>query len=274
MLELRVRKWARCHGNAALILFLSCWTSAYASDFSRLCQSSMQRAESLFAECRQNARPFARNFYPSASRAPTPEEHRVWFNTTDPTEHFGLGCVLGPKQEIRFFGIYFFLDADKFRKANDASLTFVDFDGNVGLRAADGVHFTLLSVHRLTPPNATPTNRDGNCQAASLQRSNVSVSKVGDWYRIHRIDAGPPLTATYCLDREIRFEPRQCASQEVRSFVNNTESPIIYGEISLLVSEEGRLFVGRNIVRGLCERGTRPLLEYYQIVTEACSSVR
>lgn len=200
-----------------------------------------------------------------------PEEHRAWFKTTNATAHFGFGCVLDPKEQVRFFGIYYFLDTDQFRQANDAPLTFVDFNGNAGLRAADGTTFTLLAVHRLTPPNAARVNRDGNCQIGNLREGNITVSKSGDWYHIHRIDAGPPMTVTHCLDREVRFERDQCFTHEVRSFVNETTSPIIYGQTGLLISEAGRLFVGRNIVRGICERQTRPLLEYYYIVKEACS---
>jgi hypothetical protein len=117
---------------AIIVSLFSCGVG-HASEFMRLCQSSMARADELFAECRQKARPFKRDFYPGGRGAPVPEEHYVWFDPTESTPHFGFGCVLGPKDQVRFFGIYYFLRADQFRQANAATFTFVDFDGNAGL---------------------------------------------------------------------------------------------------------------------------------------------
>jgi len=256
-------------GIAIALSIFSC-TSAHASEFGRLCQSAIERKDKLFAECQQNARPFKRDFYPGGRGLPVPEQHYVWFDTTESTPHFGFGCVLGPKDQVRFFGIYYFLKADQFRQANAAMFTFVDFDGNGGLRADDGSRFTLLAVHRLTPPGRKPGALDRNCQIGRLEDPDTSVHKVGDWYQIHRIDPGPPMTLTHCLDQEIRFKAGQCFSHQVRSFVNETRSPIIYGRASIVVSEEGRLFLSSIMVERVCDKQMRPLLEYVQIARDVC----
>jgi hypothetical protein len=208
---------------------------------------------------------------PGGSREAVPEQHRVWFSVADSTPHFGFGCVFGPKGEVRFFGIHYFLAQAQFREANGTPITFVDFNGNAGLRASDGKTFTLLAAHRLTPPGHEPSIRDDNCEIGRfLDGSNVTVNKAGDWYRVHKVEPGPPLAITYCLQREVSFRDDQCFSQEVKSFVNEVASRIIYGRTSIVISEEGRMFVGKEIVRNICERQTRPLLEYFNIVKEAC----
>jgi hypothetical protein len=244
--------------------------AASASEFMELCEAARAKADILLAECKSDARPFKRNFYPGGRGEAVPEEHRAWFLVAYSTPHFGFGCVLGPKEEVRFLGLYYFLKAENFQQANSAPFVFVDFNGNAGLRTGDGKMFVLLAAHRLTPPGREPSIRDGNCEIGRLEDSKITINKPRDWYQIHKVDVGPPLTVTYCLDRKIRFESDQCFTQEVRSFVNETASRIIYGKTSIVISEEGRMFVGKEIVHGICERQTRPLLEYFYIVKEAC----
>jgi hypothetical protein len=48
--------------------------AAQSSEFLRLCHASMAKAEAFLAECRTNARPFKRDFYPGGRGDPVPEE--------------------------------------------------------------------------------------------------------------------------------------------------------------------------------------------------------
>src|SRR6266568_7098653 len=133
-----------------LICMLVAWCGVVqASDFLRVCQSSMPKAESFLADCRQNARPFKRYFYPGGRGAPVPEEHAAWFDLPDGDSHFAMGCVLGPKGRIDFVGLYFAFKPPNFRIANSTPFTFIDFQGNVGLRPSQGAPFTLLAVRQL-----------------------------------------------------------------------------------------------------------------------------
>jgi hypothetical protein len=258
----------------AILLFSYC-TVARASEFVGLCRSSMERTPALLAECREHSRAFTRSFSPSGRGAPVAEEHHVWFETTRASSHFGFGCVLGPKGEVRFFGLYYFLNKDQFQQANVAPLAFVDFSGNVGLRDADGSRFTLLAVHRVTEPAREPSWRDGNCEIGYLE-SNLTIQKKSksNSYESFRVEPGPPMILTYCLDQEIRPKSSQCSKQEVVSFVNQTTSRIVYHLGAIAISEEGRMFAANKLVQNVCRKGASPLLEYVSIVREACELQR
>lgn len=253
----------------ALLIFFCC-SIAHASEFVRLCHSSMEQAPALLVECRQNARPFARDFFPGGRGAPVPENHRAWFSVDSAAPHFGFGCVLGAKEEIRFFGIYYFLNGDNFREANSASFVFVDFNGNVGLQSSGGKMFTLLAVHRLTPPGRKGVLRDRNCELGTFDASsNVTAVKFGDWFSIFKVGFDKPTTIVRCRDREIRYVKSQCTSRKYRSFVNDTTSRVVDGD-TIIVTEEGRLFVIDEAFRNFCELGGRPAIERMNFVKELC----
>src|SRR5262245_41810186 len=103
-----------------LLLLFSC-SAAQASEFMRLCEAAKAKADAFLAECKHNARQFKRDFYPSGAGTPVREEHAAWFDTSDYGEHFGLGCVLGPRQQVRFLGLYYFVKPANFADSNSAS---------------------------------------------------------------------------------------------------------------------------------------------------------
>src|SRR5262245_30644823 len=114
----------------AVVVFFLAWlglsTYAGASEFLRLCQASMAGADALALECKTKARPFKREFLPGGRGPGVMEEYFAWFDTTSVTSHFGFGCVLGPSDRVRFFGIYFALEPQNFRLANSAAFGFID----------------------------------------------------------------------------------------------------------------------------------------------------
>jgi len=257
----------------AIQFFLLC-SIADASEFMRLCKSAMERAPLLLDECRQNARLFTGSFSLGGTGLAVPEEHRAWFEIADSASHFGFGCVLGQRDEVRFFGIYYFLKADNFRQANHESLAFIDFNGNVGMRAGDGNMFTVLAVHRITPPGRKSDLRDRNCELGHFDAgSNVTAAKLGDWFSIFKVESDEPVTITRCHDREIRYAKDQCVSQKYRSFINNTTSRVVAGD-TIIVTEEGRLFVSEQAFRNVCELGGRPVVERMNFVKELCEIPR
>ena len=106
------------------ILFC-CWaaglamsTSVHASEFFRVCDSSMAKAAQFAVDCKKNARSLRREFFPGGHGEPVPELHAAWFDAPDHESHFGFGCTLGSQGEIRFLGLYYAFKPANFRQAN------------------------------------------------------------------------------------------------------------------------------------------------------------
>lgn len=238
------------------------------NEFLRMCNASMAKAEAFVAECKSKARPFSRNFYPGGHGVPVKEFHSAWFEAADQDAHFGFGCVLGPKQEVRFLGMYFAVNPASFRAANKASFAFIDFDGNVGLEPAN----ILLAIHRLTPPGEKPGSRDKNCEIGQFDSAtNQTATAAGNgFFRIERIEDTDPLKLVRCLDRKIEIRETGCNNSEIKSFLNDTKSPIIYSEPLTWITVEGRLFIEAKIFNKICLEGQRPAMERLNFIREVC----
>jgi hypothetical protein len=134
-----------------------------ASEFMEYCREKFGKAEAFFAECRQQARPFIREFLPGGRGPAVKEEHRVWLAPSEARGHLGLGCVLDEHDDARFFGIYFSLDPQSHLLVADSNLAFVDFDGNVGFQTKEGKRFVLLAMHGFGSPQGRVRTKTGNC---------------------------------------------------------------------------------------------------------------
>jgi hypothetical protein len=261
-------------GTLIWILAFSAASAEPVSEFVRLCQASLTRSEAFVSQCNQSARPFRRTFLPSGRNKGTPEEHAVFFDTSDGESHFGLGCVLGPKKEMHFLGLYFALNSVSLKLANSLPITFVDFQGNVGLRSPDGATIVLLAVHQLTPPGRDRNSRHQNCDIGKFDAaSNETIVPSGVGYKMFRVAEERPVTITSCVDHEVRFEESHCLTQRFRSFLNETESRIVYDAHVIKITEQSRLFVEIDILAKICASDARSLLEYVNFIKEACSRV-
>jgi hypothetical protein len=258
---------------AAWLAFSSC---AQATEFLRLCQASLAKAEAFLAECRANARPFKRDFFPGGHGPPVPEEHSAWFDTANGDSHFGLGCALGPKDEIRFIGMYFALKPSNFRVANAARFTFIDFSGNVGMRSTEGERFTLLAVHKFTPPGHERGAWDRNCEIGHFDPlSNQTVERRGAWFTLYMVTADDLPTITKCVVRDLsHYEKKDCFTLKYRSLLNNTQSAIIYDASAIKITEEARLFVTNELFEKLCGSDAFAALEYINFIKELCAASR
>jgi hypothetical protein len=230
----------------------------------------MAKAEAFAAECKKNARPLKRNFYPGGSAQPVVEEHAAWFDLSDSGPHFGFGCTL-LRNEVRYVGLYFFLDSANFRLANSAPFTFIDFQGNVGLRSPQGQAFTLLAVRKFTTPGRERTILDRNCEIGEFDPLlNQTIEHIGSGLSIHQISDDDPATITRCSDREIRYVESNCFRQRFRSFLNQTKSAIIHADTSIKVTEEARLYISSEIFDKTCGSTFRSALEFLIFVKELC----
>jgi hypothetical protein len=258
-------------GCFILLSAISTATAEPLSEFIRICQASLAKSEAFVSECTQNARPFRRTFFPIGGNEGVPEEHAAWFDASTGGAHFGLGCVLGPKKEVRFLGIYFFLKQENFRRANSLSMTFIDFQGNVGVQSVEGTPIVLLAVHRLTAPGQAKNFRDRNCDVGHFdEAANKTVLRYGHGYKLHRAAEGNPSRIVTCHDREQRFEPSHCLAKDFRAFLDNTASPIIYDEHSIKITERGRFFLEAGLYQHLCESNVRSPLEFVNFIKETC----
>jgi hypothetical protein len=268
---------ARKTASLCLILCLTALSARaqQASKFLRLCHSSMAKAEALFAECKQKARPFTRIWLPGGHGPGEPEHHAAWFDTANAGSHFGFGCVLGPKDQVRFFGLYFFLKQTNFSAANTAPFNFIDFQGNTGLRSAEGTSFTLLAAHRLTPPVRARNVRDSNCEIGDFDATaNTTIKKTGPIFGIHKVDFSDPPLISFCSNREAKYDPNQCVRTRLRhrSFLNETISPVIYNDLpQIIITEQARLFVEEGIFNKICGSEFRSALEPVNFIKEVCS---
>jgi hypothetical protein len=261
-----------------IVLRFFIWTALLSSstvqagEFLRLCEESKAKAAAFLGDCRKDARPFRRNFLPGGRGEPVPENHLAWFDTASAGSHFGYGCVLGPRDEVRFLGLYFFLDRTKFLLANSLEIAFVDLNGNVGLRLPGGALFTALAVHRLSIPGRESMLVDRNCEIGRFDRaSNETVERSGHGFRLHRVGDGAPANITTCIDTEIRYREGNCSTRTYRSFLTEEISPMIYAsDLSLKITEAGRLYVDESILRRFCAEGARPALEFLNFVKELC----
>ena len=260
----------RCLILGAALFFSA---SVQASEFLRLCEASKAKAEAFLAECRSSARPFKRAFFPGGRGAPVEESHRAWFDTPNAAGHFGYGCVLGPNGEPRFLGLYFFLERSSFLLAYSADLAFIDLEGNVGLRRPGAPASVLLATHKLSAPGYDVA--EGNCEIGRFDRaSNETVERSGGGFRLHRVSGDVPASIVTCLDSEIRYRKGSCSTQTYSSFLADDVSPIIYGHLSIKITEAGRLYVDERILHRFCVEQVQPLLEFLNFVKELCGRVR
>jgi hypothetical protein len=254
-----------------LLLLISC-SAAQASKFMRLCEATKAKAAAFLSECKQNARPLKRDFYPGTTNTPVREEHAAWFDTTDYGEHFGLGCVLGPNQQVRFLGLYYFVKPANFANSNLTRLRFIDFTGNVGLRSSDGRSITLLAAHKFTPPGQRGNFTERNCDIGKYNETlDQTVYQNGEWLEFYRIKTDQGVAAiTHCLDREIRFLKTQCTTRKYEKFFASIKSPIISGRSSIILSEDGSIAIETGIFAKVCTQGFRSAIEYVNVISELC----
>lgn len=263
----------RSIGCCVFSLVLIGVAQAELSEFLKLCQIAKTQAASLLQECRVHARPFERNFYPGNSTVPVPEYHAAWFDTAKFGEHFGYGCVLGPNDQIRFLGLYYFLDAKKAKAANAAEFSFIDFNGNVGLRLSDKTSITLLAIHRLSQPGTDNPVQPANCDMGRFDPSlNQTITNGGNgYYRIMRLIDSEPATIFNCVLPDDRFDSTKCVSGQFMSYVNRSTSPIISRyNVAFSVTERGRLFVAVGFVKSVCGERVRLASEYLNFIAELC----
>jgi len=246
------------------------------SEFGRVCRVSMESAEAFLSACKENARPFKRNFYPGGQNPPVLEQHAAWFDVAHGGSHFGFGCVIGPRDQVRYLGLYFFINESNFSKANSAQITFVDFNGNVGLRTPEGANFTLLAIRRFTLPGHQATIRDRTCELGSFDpESNETIEKPRNgFYNIIKVSETNPATITHCVDREIRYEKSRCSTREFASFLDSTKSAITYNETLIKITERARLYVATELLSKACIGNFRPMLEVMNFAKEVCALQR
>jgi hypothetical protein len=254
-------------------LFLFLCGTANASEFLQLCQNFLPKTESLLSECKKNARPFKRNFYPGGSGSPVQENFRVWFDTENAGSHFGTGCVVLGEDHVRFLGLYFFLDSKAFRSGNSADFKFVDFQGNVGILLPNGSVRTMLAVHKLFPDKGDIVTDGQNCRIGKFDRaSNLTVNKTrNNLWEFWKIGSDQPAEIIKCIDKEIRYTPSQCFKRSYRSFLNAAISPVIYWETFIVITEEGRVYASEDLLERACKPGWRPNLEFVGVIKELCS---
>lgn len=249
------------------------------SAFMQLCNASIAKIEPFLAECRKNARPFKRSFYPSGSGAPVPEEHAAWFDMPEARSHFGFGCVLGPNNQVRFLGLYFAVNPDNFRQANSTEFAFIDFDGDVGLRPVDRAQFILLAVRRFSVPGREPDPIERNCQPTSFDPvSRETVFRIRakqDWLEIFKVSGDNPSTITQCSDRELPYDPNRCFSAKYHFVLGQREAPIIFGNSRpLKITDKGGMYVEEDFLRKSCTSDFRASYEPMNIVKEICDNRR
>jgi hypothetical protein len=268
-------KGARCRHSVlmSLAIWLGLLSCVQASEFLRLCQQSMAKAESFLAECRAKARPFKRVFLPGGHGPPSPEEHAAWFDPENGGSHFGFGCVLGGKGEVRYLGIYFALQPSSFRLANSAPFSFVDFQGNVGLRPSERNHVTFLAVHKFTPPGTTRTHWDRNCEIGRYDpATNETADNRGHGFYFHRVNGEDPAEITQCSSREpeYRYIKENCHTRYYKSFLSSDRSAVIYSDASIKITESARLYVERGILDKICSTSFRSAREFINFIAELC----
>jgi hypothetical protein len=258
----------------ALTAFLALCSSPQASEFLRICKASLPKTEAFLAECKRNARHFRRDFYPGGHGPSLAEDHAVWFDSPHEGSYFGFGCVLGPRDQVEFLGIYFTPKPLNFGIANSALFTFVDSNGNVGLRSPDGRSFVLLAIHKFTPPKQERNFREGNCEIGRFDpHTNETVDKIGDWFSFYKVQTGQPIEITHCTNREVKYDIAQCSTLIYKSFINTTNSTLIYGALSyfaIIISEEARLYIDSKLLERLCRQKTSHPIEYMNFVVELC----
>lgn len=246
--------------------------SATASEFLRLCQTSLAKKELLISECKKNARPFHRTFYPSGRGEGVPEDFRVWFSLEQSGDHFGAGCVLWHGDEVRFIGLYFFVNPAAFRSGNSAELTFVDFQGNVGISQADGVRHTLLAIHEISDKLSNFETVGRNCDIGHFDRDlNLTVANAMNNKKLFfKVTGDQPAQIQSCVDDEIRYLPGRCGrNRTYRSFLNDTKSSVIYRSGVFIVTEEARLYVEEEFLASVCDQGLRSN-HFANLVAQVC----
>ena len=259
--------------SCGLILILS--GPLPAKGFLSLCQETRSKAEALVAKCKENARSFGRDFYPSGRGPLVREEHRAWFDTSVDGEHFGVGCVLDGRNGVRFFGMYFALNPKSFHIANVAEFAFVDFNGNVGLRASDGKTFIMLAIHGLTPPREQTQTRVGNCSIPTFDQDTNStlLGNKKTLLSITPLNKGMLHVRTcYGVDKGIDVNNR-CSAEEYYSFLNESTSAVLYvsplGEI--FITQEARLMIKKKVFDIMCGARRLSPVEYSNFIKETCN---
>jgi hypothetical protein len=109
------------------------------TSFDAQCPILFSQADSFGKACLANAQPFTTYFDGE------PEYHSAYIGFASPGSHFGLGCALNAHHQIAYLGIYYTLNTDDFAQANSATITTVDFDGNIGVRL-DGRLVNFIAI--------------------------------------------------------------------------------------------------------------------------------
>lgn len=170
-------------------------------------------------------------------------------------------------------GLYYSLDAKKAKAANAAEFSFIDFNGNVGLRLSDKTSITLLAIHRLSQPGTDNPVQPANCDIGRFDPSlNQTTTNGGNgYYRILRLIDSEPATIFNCVLPDDQFDSTKCVSGQFMSYVNRSTSPIISRyNVAFSVTEHGRLFVAVSFIKSVCGKRVRLASEYLNFIDELC----
>lgn len=261
--------------SALMCLWLALILSSplVASEFINYCREKLEKAESLFAECKLNTRPLLREFLPGGRGAPVKEVHRVWLASLEAQGHFGFGCVLDEASNVRFFGIYFALEPRSHRLVGGADLVFADFSGNVGLRTKDGTFFVLLAMHGFARPGwrarttsidcvMPPFDPDANSTLFDRGRMLVSVGPL---------QKGVASVRT-CWNVDRGMDERNCANSLYYVFLNERNARLLYISplADTMIAANGQVSMRKSNFDGLCKARDSAPIGYSGFMKEAC----
>jgi hypothetical protein len=258
--------------------------------FTKQCPKLLAIADDFAHECLKRARSFSRDFYPESFSggfldAPEKEEHAAYFRAVDTGSHFGLGCTLNQDHKINFLGVYYAAKSSSFTKANTAPLSYIDFQGNVGLQV-DGKVVNLMALRQfgtdfiplryrilgteydpsiLKDPHVIPPVK--NCE--SPNRPDGRVNSPGASYFISESQDHGEHVITICVDNPNKKDPGCRSSSYIDYFPNKNQQIIDYEQLSALwlIRDGGGLSVSKkqyeiachapndvSIVKEMCEQ--------------------
>jgi hypothetical protein len=165
------------------------------TSFDAQCPILFSQADSFGKACLANAQPFTTYFDGE------PEYHSAYIGFASPGSHFGLGCALNAHHQIAYLGIYYTLNTDDLASANSATITTVDFDGNIGVRL-DGRLVNFIAIRPFeTSTIPLPYYAQGakNCESPVLSPGETK-DNAGKTFFITIRHIGSQVWIRNCLD--------------------------------------------------------------------------
>jgi hypothetical protein len=251
------------------------------TSFTEQCPALFAEADNFAKECLGRARKSVRDFYPASPLAgaysgPDREVHGAYFRPAAPGSHFALGCTLNRKHEINFLGVYYSTNGDNFKIANTAPISFVDFQGNVGLSVGKD-RVTLLAVRQFGTDLVPLRYPDGmtvkNCEPSILPDGAVNNMSVS--LRVREYQDGDKTNVNTCIGVT---EEDLCHTHEYISFFKSNRPNIIGSEMPefWLIGDGGDFLVEKKIQESSCRNKEKTLASgsphILNILTELCSS--